>query len=86
MVFHQLKTLSTPLVPSSLRLGCDSSYSTGIGFRLTFTQDLMVNKQDYVDLGQFCADVCKALDRGLEGRRSDELSSSVLEAIEKLTG
>ena len=46
----------------------------------------MVNKQDYMDLGQFCADVCKALDRGLEGRRSDELSSSVLvEAIEKLT-
>ena len=45
----------------------------------------MVNKQDYVDLGLVCADVCKALDRGLKGRRLDELSPSVLEAIEELT-
>ena len=45
----------------------------------------MVNDADYVDLGLACADVCKALDRGMSGRRADELSRSVLEAIEQLT-
>jgi hypothetical protein len=45
----------------------------------------MANKQDYVDLGLSCADVCKALDRGLEGRQLDELNKSVLGAIEQLT-
>ena len=32
-------------------------------------QDSMVNEEDYVDLGLSCADVCKALDRGLEGKQ-----------------
>jgi hypothetical protein len=45
----------------------------------------MMNKTDYVDLGLACADVCKALDRGMKGRRADEFSQSVLEAIEQLT-
>ena len=45
----------------------------------------MFNKRDYVDLGKLCAGVCKALDRGSKGRQSDELSLSVLEAIEELT-
>ena len=45
----------------------------------------MVNEEDYVDLGLSCADVCKALDRGLEGKQLDELSPSVLEAINQLT-
>jgi hypothetical protein len=27
----------------------------------------MANKQDYVDLGLYCADICNALDRGLRG-------------------
>ena len=45
----------------------------------------MTDEQDYMDLGRSCADVCKALERGLEGRRSDELSRPVLEAIEQLT-
>ena len=31
-----------------------------------------------------CADICKVLDRGLNGRRLDELSQSVLEAIQEL--
>lgn len=50
-----------------------------------FMQDVMANEQDYLDLGQSCADACKALERGLEGRRSDELSRSVLEAIGQFT-
>ena len=48
-------------------------------------QDSVVNEQDYVKLGLCCADVCQALDQGLNGRRADELSRPVLGAIEKLT-
>ena len=49
------------------------------------SQDCMTNRQDYVELGISCGDVCQALDRGLNGRRLDELSQSVLGAIGKLT-
>ena len=45
----------------------------------------MINKTDYVDLGLACADVCRALDEGMKGRRVDELSRPVFEAIERLT-
>ena len=45
----------------------------------------MANKQDYVDLGLDCADVCRALDRGIGGRQLNDLSQSVCEAIEQLT-
>ena len=45
----------------------------------------MANKQNYVDFGLACGNVFKALDRGLKGRRLDELSPSVLEAIGELT-
>jgi len=45
----------------------------------------MANKTDYVELGLACADVCKALDRGMNGRKVDELSQSVFEAIGQLT-
>ena len=45
----------------------------------------MVNEQDYVELGLSCADVCQALDRGLKAGRINELSGSMLGAIEKLT-
>ena len=48
-------------------------------------QDSMADEEDYVDLGRSCADVCKALERGLEGRQPDELSPSMLDAIEQLT-
>ena len=53
-------------------------------FELISGQDSIVNKQDYVELGLACADVCRALDRGMGGRRLDELSRSVREAIEQL--
>ena len=41
----------------------------------------MTNKADYVELGLACADVCKALDRGMDERGLDELSRSVIESI-----
>jgi hypothetical protein len=45
----------------------------------------MANELDYVDLGLNCADICRALDRGMNGKRLDDLSQSVCEAIAQLT-
>ena len=45
----------------------------------------MANKIDYVELGLACAKVCKALDRGMNGRTLDDLNESVREAINQLT-
>ena len=45
----------------------------------------MANKSDYVELGLACADVCKALGRGMNGKTLADLSQSVREAIEQLT-
>ena len=45
----------------------------------------MANDQDYIELALACAEVCQTLDRGLDGRRLDELSRSVLGAIGQLT-
>ena len=45
----------------------------------------MANEQDYVDLGLSCADICKALERGMGGKSLDDLSKSVCDAINQLT-
>jgi hypothetical protein len=45
----------------------------------------MAHERDYVELGLSCADVCQALERGLNGTQTDELTKSALEVIEKLT-
>jgi len=45
----------------------------------------MVKKADYFELGLVSADVCEALDRGMDRRQADQLSQPFLEAIEKLT-
>jgi hypothetical protein len=45
----------------------------------------MINEADCVELGLSCADVCTALDRGLNGKRLNELNNSVCEAINQLT-
>jgi len=45
----------------------------------------MANELVYVELGLFCARVCRTLDGGAGGGRSDELNRSVLEAINQLT-
>ena len=59
--------------------------STAMGSPFTFIQDCMINQQDYVELGLNCADICRALDRGMDGRKLDDLSRSVREAINQLT-
>ena len=45
----------------------------------------MINQVDYVELGLTCADVCNTLDRGLSGKRLNDLNNSVCEAIKQLT-
>ena len=45
----------------------------------------MINETDCVELGIACADVCTALDRGVNGRRLNELNHSACEAINQLT-
>jgi hypothetical protein len=62
-----------------------SFYSAAMDFLLMFIQDSMANEQDYIDLGLNCAEVCKALNRGLDGRQLDELSSPCWGRIEQLT-
>ena len=47
-------------------------------------QDSMANKAEYVELGLACADVCKALHRGMNGKEVDDLSQSVREAVNQL--
>ena len=61
-----------------------SSSTTG-RFRLMSGQDSMVNKLAYVELGLECADICRALDRGMNGKNLDELTGSVCDAISQLT-
>ena len=45
----------------------------------------MTNQVDYVELGLACANVCTALDRGLSGKKLNDLNNSVCEAINQLT-
>jgi len=45
----------------------------------------MINQMDYVELGLACAEVCAVLDRGLNGKRLNDINNSVLEAIKQLT-
>lgn len=45
----------------------------------------MANEQDYVELGLNCADICRALDRGTNGKTLEGLSPSVCEAMDQLT-
>jgi len=45
----------------------------------------MINQVDYVKLGLACVDVCTTLDRGLNGKRLNDLNNSVCEAIKQLT-
>ena len=45
----------------------------------------MIEREDCVKLGLACADVCRALDKGLDDRKADQLNRPVLEAIEQLT-
>jgi len=45
----------------------------------------MINALDYVELGLFCSDICKALDRGMNGKKPEDLNQPVCDAINQLT-
>ena len=45
----------------------------------------MADETEYVELGLACADVCRALERGMNGKQLDDLSESAREAIDQLT-
>ena len=53
--------------------------------RLNDLQDSMINETDYVELGLACANICTALGRGMDGKKLDDLSQSVSDAIGQLT-
>ena len=45
----------------------------------------MINEQEYVELGLSCGDICRALERGMNGKNMSDLSQSVCDAIAQLT-
>jgi len=51
----------------------------------TRSQDSIINELDYVELGLFCADICGALDQGMDGKKLDDLNQSVRDSISQLT-
>ena len=53
--------------------------------RFTHNKDSMANDADYVELGLYCADICRALERGMDGKKLNELSKSVCDGINHLT-
>ncbi|KAF9642815.1 hypothetical protein BDM02DRAFT_3192638, partial [Thelephora ganbajun] len=52
---------------------------------LTTIRGSKFNDQDYVELGLYCADICEALDRGMNGKGLDELSQPMGETINRFT-
>ena len=49
-----------------------------------WVQDTTIDKEDYVELGLVCADVCATLKRRVGRKREDDLSRTVGEAIKLL--
>ena len=47
----------------------------------THNQDTLANEQDYVEHGLSCADICKALDWGMNGKKLGDLDESVCDGI-----
>ena len=45
----------------------------------------MINERDYVELGLTCADICQALERGMSGKKLQDLNKSIRDAIGQLT-
>ena len=54
------------------------------GLRLTHCEDTMVNEQEYIKLGLFCAEICTAPEQGMGKKKLKDLSKSVRGAINKL--
>jgi len=74
---------SATILLTTIRV-CSSSSAT-IYPKFTPSQDSMIDEVDYVELGLSCADVCRTLERGTNGKKQDELSPSVHDTINQLT-
>ena len=44
----------------------------------------MGNEQGYVDLVLFCAEICQTLDRGIEGKKEEDLTRPLRDAMDRL--
>ena len=82
-MLRQPRPRLTPSAPSLQRLRYIPSYDRI--FEVDTIQDSAIDELDYVELGLLCADICGTLDRGTKGKKPDDLSRSVYEAINRLT-
>ncbi|KAF9778231.1 hypothetical protein BJ322DRAFT_1114477 [Thelephora terrestris] len=52
---------------------------------LTVIRNSMAKRTEFLELGLACADICRAIDRGMNCRQADHFNQSVFEVIEQLT-
>ena len=52
---------------------------------VTGSHTARASEVDYVELGLSCADICRTLERGMDGKRLSDPSQSVCDAISQLT-
>jgi len=52
---------------------------------LTGNQNFTTNEQECIKLGLSCADICTALERGMDGKKLEDLSQPMFEAVQQLT-
>ena len=85
---------ASSITPAKVAFGAAGILLTMIKVRFLFamrcpkfsrSQESMINALDYVELGLFCADICRALDRGMNEKRLEDLNQSVCDAINQLT-
>ena len=62
-----------------------ASDSVAMGFQVMSLQETIANEQHYTELGLNSADISGALDQGTSGKKLDDLSQSVCEAVNQLT-
>lgn len=70
---------STTTLLTTIRVRSPSSATANPKF--TPRQDTVINEPDCVELGLSCANVCRTLERGTNGKKQDELGPPVYNAI-----
>jgi len=79
------KAVFSTVITLLITIRVHSCSSATIYSKFTPSQDSMIKNPDCVELGLSCAHVCRTLDRGTDGKRQDELSLSVYDAMSQLT-
>lgn len=62
-----------------------ASDSVAMALQVMSLQETIANEQHYTELGLNSADISGALDQGTSGKKLDDLSQSVCEAVNQLT-